>query len=126
MRQAEILLVEDDRDCQELALRALRKAGYDEVVVARDGVEALGMLFGEGGGQGMEAPSVVLLDLKLPRIDGIGVLTRIRGDERTRRIKVFALSCSEDPREIEVCLRLGVVAVLQKPLDPAALRRWLS
>jgi len=123
MSYAEILLVEDDRDCEELALRALSKAGYHDVTVARDGAEALGMLFDRSpAGE----PGVVLLDLKLPKIDGIGVLTRIRSDERTRRLKVFALSSSEDPREIEGCLRLGVIAILPKPLDPATLRKWLT
>ena len=128
MRNAEILLVEDNRDCEELALRALRKAGYSEVAVARDGVEALGMLLGNEGGapRSCAEESVVLLDLKLPKIDGIGVLTRIRGDERTKELKVFALSSSEDPKEIEGCQRLGVVAILPKPLDAVALKRWLS
>jgi|SRR6185369_8242010 len=124
MSTAGILLVEDNSNCEELALRALKKAGYSDVAVARDGVEALGILLAEERERrGKER--IVLLDLKLPKIDGIGVLTRIRGDERTKRLKVFALSSSEDPREIEGCLRLGVVAVLQKPLDPVALRRWL-
>jgi len=128
MRHAEILLVEDNRDCEELSLRALKKAGYGDVAVARDGVEAIGMLLGEDGDTRpcREQPSFVLLDLKLPKIDGIGVLARIRGDERTKRLKVFALSSSEDPREIEGCLRLGVVAVLPKPLDTAMLKLWLS
>lgn len=127
MAHAEILLVEDNRDCEELALRALRKAGYREVAVARDGVEALGMLFGAAGGRcPPKEPGIVLLDLKLPKIDGLGVLTRIRSDERTKGLKVFALSSSEDPREIEGCLRLGVVAVLPKPLDTVMLKRWLS
>lgn len=84
------------------------------------------MLFGEGSGASpvWEGPSIVLLDLKLPKIDGIGVLARIRGDARTRQLRVFALSSSEDPRELETCLRLGVVAVLPKPLDPVMLARW--
>jgi two-component system, response regulator len=127
MREAQILLIEDNRNCEELTLRALRKAGYCNVAVARDGVEALGMLLGEGYGgtvAGRE-PSFVLLDMKLPKIDGVGVLQRLRSNERTRMLKVFALSCSDDPREIEECLSLGVVAVLPKPLDADALSRWL-
>ena len=127
MSNAEILLVEDNSNCEELALRALRKAGYSNVTVARDGVEAIGMLLGEeGSGRKVgRRPVFVLLDMKLPKVDGVGVLQRIRGDERTRQLKVFALSASEDPREIEQCLNLGVLAVLPKPLDVDTLKRWL-
>ncbi|OGU12166.1 MAG: response regulator [Geobacteraceae bacterium GWC2_58_44] len=127
MSNPEILLVEDNRNCEELALRALRKAGYSNVTVARDGVEALGMLLGEDCGReaARGRPTLVLLDMKLPKIDGVGVLQRIRSDERTRRLKVFALSSSEDPRDIEECLSLGVLAVLPKPLDAESLKRWL-
>jgi len=126
MRDAGILLVEDNGNCEELALRSLRKAGYHKVAVARDGAEALGMLLGgEGGASLREEPSFVLLDLKLPKIDGVRVLQRIRSDERTRTLKVFALSSSEDPRDLQECLNLGVVAVLPKPLDAELLKQWL-
>jgi two-component system, response regulator len=127
MRDAEILLVEDNRNCEDLALRSLKKAGYSNVTVARDGVEALGMLLGEECSDlpAREEPSFVLLDMKLPKIDGIGVLQRIRSDERTKRLKVFALSSSEDPRDIEECLNLGVVAILPKPLNAESLKQWL-
>lgn len=127
MIDPEILLVEDDMNCQELALRALRKAGYCKVSVARDGVEALGMLLGdERYPVRREAPSIVLLDMKLPKIDGVGVLQRIRSHERTRDLKVFALSSTEDPREIEECKNLGVLAVLSKPLNAELLQKWLQ
>lgn len=122
MQDAEILLVEDNSNCEELALRALRKAGYSNVAVARDGAEALGMLL--GGGEHHE-PNFVLLDMKLPKIDGVGVLQRLRSDERTKRLKVFALSSSEDPKDLEECRNLGVVAVLPKPLNAEVLKRWL-
>jgi two-component system response regulator len=127
MSNPEILLVEDNRNCEELALRALRKAGYSNVMVARDGVEAVGMLLGEDCGEPAlhDKPTFVFLDLKLPKLDGVGVLQRIRSDERTRKLKVFALSSSEDPREIEECLNLGVLAVIPKPLDAETLKRWL-
>ena len=127
MREAQILLIEDNRNCEELTLRALKKAGYCNVAVARDGVEALRMLIGEGFGALISAvePTIVLLDMKLPKIDGVGVLQRLRGNERTRNLKILALSCSEDPREIEECLNLGVLAVLPKPIDADSLRRWL-
>ena len=125
MGDAGILLVEDNCNCEELALRSLRKAGYHKIAVARDGAEALGMLLGEGDASLREEPSFVLLDLKLPKIDGIGVLQRIRSDQRTRTLKVFALSSSEDPRDLQECLNLGVVAVLSKPLDAELLKQWL-
>jgi two-component system, response regulator len=125
MSNAEILLVEDDRCSEELALRALRKAGYDNVSVARDGVEALAMLLGEQGKPAdRPEPALVLLDMKLPKIDGVGVLRRIRDHQRTSNLKVLTLSCSEDPQEIETCLELGVLAVLPKPLDPERLKNW--
>lgn len=124
MQDAEILLVEDNSNCEELALRALKKAGYSNVAVARDGAEALGMLLGgEVGGE--HQPHFVLLDMKLPKIDGVGVLQRLRSNERTRKLKVFALSSSEDPEDLEQCRNLGVVAVLPKPLDAELLKRWL-
>lgn len=127
MQDAEILLVEDNSNCEELALRALRKAGYSNVAVARDGAEALGMLLGEAaGGSGHNEPDFVLLDMKLPKVDGVGVLQKIRSDERTKRLKVFALSSSEDPKDLEECRNLGVLAVLSKPLNPDVLRFWLS
>ncbi|TSK07453.1 MAG: response regulator [Geobacter sp.] len=124
MQDAEILLVEDNSNCEELALRALRKAGYSNVAVARDGAEALGMLLGgEVGGE--HHPHFVLLDMKLPKIDGVGVLQKLRSNERTRKLKVFALSSSDDPEDLEQCRNLGVVAVLPKPLDAEQLKRWL-
>jgi CheY-like chemotaxis protein len=127
MSAAQILLVEDNSNCEELALRALRKAGYCNVTVARDGVEALGMLLGSEGGElrAADEPSFVLLDMKLPKIDGVGVLQRLRGNERTRGLRVFALSSSEDPRDIQECLNLGVLAVLPKPLNAEALKQWI-
>lgn len=128
MHHAEILLVEDDRNCEELALRSLKRAGYGRIAVARDGVEALEILLGEDSGElawrGGE-PGFVLLDMKLPKLNGLSVLQRLRSDGRTSRLKVFALSASEDPDEIEECLNLGVVAVLPKPLDAETLKRWL-
>ena len=127
MSEAQVLLVEDNSNCEELTLRSLKKAGYSKVIVARDGLEALRMLLGEERGEPgtrME-PSFVLLDMKLPKIDGVGVLQRIRNDERTKRLKVFALSSSEDPRDKEECLNLGVLAVLPKPLNAEALKQWL-
>lgn len=125
MQDAEILLVEDNSNCEELALRALRKAGYENVAVARDGAEALGMLLGEEKSGEHHEPNFVLLDMKLPKIDGVGVLQRLRSNERTKKLKVFALSSSEDPKDLEECRNLGVLAVLPKPLNAEILKRWL-
>lgn len=125
MSDTEILLVEDDGNCEELALRSLKRAGYLKVAVARDGVEALEMLTGEGESASLRAPEAVLLDMKLPKLGGIGVLQRLRNDPRTRELKVIALSASENPMEIEECLNLGVLAVLPKPLNAEALKTWL-
>lgn len=125
MNDAKILLVEDNCDCEELALRALRKAGFESVEVARDGAEALGRLLAHGDSRLDAEEPIVLLDLKLPKIDGVDVLKKIRSDERTKDLRVIALSASENPDEIENCLSLGVVAVLSKPLDTEALKRTL-
>jgi two-component system, response regulator len=125
MSEAAILLVEDDSNCEELALRSLKRAGYFNVAVARDGIEALGMLTGGEAGSARK-PQAVLLDMKLPKLGGIGVLQRLRSDARTQDLKVIALSASEDPKEIEQCLSLGVLAVLPKPLNAESLKVYLS
>jgi two-component system, response regulator len=87
MSEAEILLVEDDSNCEELALRALKRAGYLNVAVARDGLEALGMLSGEGGDGGGRKPEAVLLDMRLPKLGGIAVLQRLRSDVRPQGLR---------------------------------------
>ncbi|MEY4932249.1 MAG: hypothetical protein RLZZ403_569, partial [Pseudomonadota bacterium] len=95
---AYILLVEDNPDDEELTLLSLRKQDLaNDIVVVRDGVEALEYLFGEGEYSGRDAlrmPSVVLLGLKLPRLDGLGVLKRLREDARTRYVPVVVLTSS--------------------------------
>ncbi|UFS72048.1 response regulator [Geomonas sp. RF6] len=127
MLQTSILLVEDNRDCETLAVRALKKAGFTTISVARDGAEAINVLLGETD-RGWENPvaEVVLLDLRLPKLDGIDVLKRLRADQRTSKLPVFALSSSEDPTEIDGCVQLGVVAVLPKPLDAEFLKTFLD
>lgn len=113
-----VLLVEDNPDDAELALRAFRKhelAG--QIVVARDGLEALELLLGgEAGATGWK-PDVVLLDLKVPKLDGIEVLRRIRADPRTARLPVVALTSSDEPRDIDACYALGVNSFVRKPVD---------
>ncbi|HHH38131.1 MAG TPA: response regulator [Sedimenticola sp.] len=116
-----ILLVEDNADDEALTLRALRKANIaNEVVVARDGVEALDYLFASGrwaGRDNRKQPQVVLLDLKLPRIDGLGVLKRLRADRRTRLLPVVILTASDEERDIIESYSLGANSYIRKPVD---------
>jgi CheY-like chemotaxis protein len=112
-----ILLVEDDPDDEALTLRALRRAQVgNAVLVARDGVEALDRLLGDGAGP-REIPQVVLLDLKLPKIDGLEVLRRLRADERTRLLPVVVLTSSSEERDLVESYRLGANSYVRKPVD---------
>jgi two-component system response regulator len=116
-----ILLVEDNPDDEALTLRALRKNNIlNDVVVARDGVEALDYMFGTGAHAGRDTnnqPQIVLLDLKLPRIDGLEVLRRIRADERTRLQPVVILTTSAEDRDIISSYQLGANSYIRKPVD---------
>ena len=116
-----ILLVEDNPDDEALTLRALRKANVrNEVVVARDGVEALAYLFGTGphaGRDTTEMPQVVLLDLKLPRLDGLEVLRRLRADERTRLLPVVILTSSKEEQDLITGYSEGANSYVRKPVD---------
>jgi len=118
MLNLSVLLVEDNADDKELAIWVLGKIGLRSITFARDGQEAVNMLHGNGkaGVEPSCRPDIILLDLRLPRIDGLDVLRRIRADERTKDIKVFALTSSEDPRDVQACKELGVTAFLSKPL----------
>ena len=116
-----ILLVEDNPDDEALTLRALRRNRIvNEVVVAHDGVEALDYLWGTGRYQGRDArqqPQVVLLDLKLPKVDGLEVLKRMRSDERTRRVPVVVLTSSSEERDIVDSYNFGANSYVRKPVD---------
>ncbi len=116
-----ILLVEDNPDDEALTLRAFSKNRIaNEVIVARDGVEALDYLFGNGAHAGRDLstiPAVVLLDLKLPRIDGLEVLRRIRADERTRLLPVVILTTSKEQQDIFEAYSLGANSYVRKPVD---------
>ena len=116
-----ILLVEDDPSDEKLALRAFKRCDQRfEVAVVRDGAEALDFLFGEGRYEdraGAPPPRLVLLDLKLPRIDGIDVLRRVRADERTRLVPVVVFSASREDEDLRRSLQLGANAYLRKPVD---------
>jgi two-component system response regulator len=117
----EILLVEDNPSDVELALYALRKNKLsNHIHVVRDGAEALEYLFGSGDEAGHDinhAPKVILLDLKLPKVDGLEVLRRIKSDERTRLIPVVVLTSSREERDIVETYRLGVNSYITKPVD---------
>ena len=116
-----ILLVEDNLDDVELTLRALKKNNIlNEVVVARDGVEALDYLFGEGPWPGRSRkplPVATLLDLKLPRIDGLEVLERIRSNDRTRLLPVVILTSSNEESDMIKGYSLGANSYVRKPVD---------
>ena len=116
----EILVVEDTPQDLELAMRALRKANLtNNIHVARDGAEAIDFLFGEGEHDGRKldsVPKVVLLDLKLPKIDGLEVLKRIKGDPRTRSIPVVVLTSSKEQRDIVESYNLGANSYIVKPV----------
>lgn len=116
-----ILLVEDNPDDEVLTTRALRGSGVaNDVVVARDGAEALDWLFGEGSHAGRDtsqAPQVVLLDLKLPKLSGLEVLERIRGDARTRLLPVVLLTSSDEERDVTSGYSLGANSYVRKPVD---------
>lgn len=117
MHQKSILLVEDNPDDEALTLRALKKNNImNEVAVARDGQQAVDFFFGEGAAA-RPAPSVVLLDLKLPKIDGLEVLRRIRADERTRLQPVVILTSSKEEQDVINGYRLGTNSYIRKPVD---------
>jgi CheY-like chemotaxis protein len=116
-----ILLVEDNRDDEELTLRALKKANVlNRVVVVRDGVDAVDYLFGSGefeGGDAEDAPGVVLLDLKLPRLGGLEVLKRMRENERTKLTPVVVLTSSDEDKDLIDSYELGANSYVRKPVD---------
>jgi CheY-like chemotaxis protein len=119
-----ILLVEDNANDEYLTLRALKKYNVaNDVVVAHDGVEALDYLFCTGPHANRDVrdlPVVVLLDLKLPKVDGLEVLRRVRNDERTRLLPVVILTSSNEERDVINGYKLGTNSYIQKPVDFAA------
>lgn len=116
-----ILLVEDNPDDVKLTLRALEKNRIGNTVdVVQDGVEALDYLFGTGRFAGQKTtipPQVILLDLKMPRMDGLQVLERIRGDERTKLLPVVILTTSNEDKDRIESYRLGANSYIRKPVD---------
>ncbi|MBX3187084.1 MAG: response regulator [Labilithrix sp.] len=116
-----ILMVEDNRDDEELTLRALRKQGIvNEVVVARTGEEALDFLFATGAHAGRDTkalPQVMLLDLNLPRMNGLDVLRRIRAEPTTQYLPVVVLTSSKEDEDVLRSYSLGANAYVRKPVD---------
>ena len=121
MRHRTILLVEDNPDDVELTLRAFERSRLaHDIVVARDGAEALDYLFGTGAHADRDPsvmPEVILLDLNLPKLDGLEVLKRIRADERTRRLRVVMLTSSKEERDVLRSYDLGANSFVRKPVD---------
>jgi len=117
----QILLVEDNADDVELTLRAFRKSDLvNNVTVVRDGVEALDYLLATGEHAERnpdELPDLVLLDIKLPRVDGLQVLERLRANPRTRLVPVVVLTSSIEPRDLLTCYTLGANSYVRKPID---------
>lgn len=120
MKDATILLVEDSIDDEALILRAIRTAGVtNRIDVVRDGAEALDYIFGTGSydGRGVAHPTVTLLDLKLPKVDGLEVLARIRADPRTNINPVVILTSSDEHEDIMRSYNLGVNSYVRKPIE---------
>ena len=124
MADISVLLIEDNKDDEWLALRSFKKIGLNNLTVARDGLTALTILLGnkKKTGEGVSrSPDLIFLDLRLPKIDGIDVLRKIHADGLMDCIKVFVLSSSEDPYDMNVCKQLGVHGFFSKPLDKEAI-----
>ena len=119
--EVEVLLVEDNARDAEMALRTLRKRNLaNNVVHVKDGQEALDWLFGLGAYAGRNPnkhPKVILLDLKLPKVDGLEVLRAIRGDVRTQLIPVVVMTSSQEERDVIESYKLGVNSYVVKPMD---------
>lgn len=121
MSEKIILLVEDNPDDETLAVRALKRNNVlNDVIVARDGAEALDYLFGTGKYEGRDTsclPEVILLDLKLPKVDGLEVLRRIRENELTAYLPVVVLTSSSEERDLVESYKLGANSYIRKPVD---------
>jgi len=116
-----ILLVEDNPDDIELTLRAFKKNNiFNKIIVKRDGAEALDYFFGKDGmvnKQKNDMPIVILLDLKLPKINGIDLLKKLKADERTKLIPIVILTSSKEPADLLSCYKLGCNSYIRKPVD---------
>jgi CheY-like chemotaxis protein len=121
--QVEILLVEDNERDAELTMRALKKGGLaNKLLWVKDGQQALDYLFRHGAYAGREdvVPRMVLLDLKMPKVDGIEVLRAVKSDERTKRIPIIVMTSSQEEKDVAQTYDLGVNSYVVKPVDFAA------
>ncbi|UFS71125.1 response regulator [Geomonas sp. RF6] len=128
MSDAAVLLVEDNRFDEILTLRLLGKSNYQNVVVARDGAEAFDYLLGTGRFEGRDSsalPKFVLLDLKMPKIDGIALLKMMRSQERLKNVPVIVITSSIEDSDLKLCSDLNVLAYLNKPLTREDLEKTL-
>jgi CheY-like chemotaxis protein len=130
VKVVEILLVEDNATDAELCIRALKKHNLaNNLVWVKDGAEALDFLFATGAYSDRDVttpPKVVLLDLRLPKVDGMEVLRRIKADERTRAIPVVVLTSSKEDRDIAESYQLGVNSFISKPVESDAFAKTVS
>jgi two-component system response regulator len=121
MNQSPILLVEDNKDDEELTIRGLRKNNVaNEIIVVRDGAEALDYLFATGAHAGRDSrvvPQVVLLDLNLPLVGGLDVLKRVRADDRTKLLPIVVLTSSKEEEDIIKSYSLGANGYVRKPVN---------
>lgn len=121
MESKVILVVEDNPRDEALTLRALKKCNImNEVIVVRDGVEALDYLFGTGAYSGRDMqvmPQLILLDLKLPKVDGLQVLQKVRADDRTKRLAVVMFTSSNEEEDLISSYNLGANSYVRKPVD---------
>ena len=121
MKGKVILVVEDNRRDEALTLRALKKSNVvNDVVVVRDGVEALDYIFGTGPYEARDTsrlPQMVLLDLKLPKVDGLEVLKKLRSEERTRRLPVVVFTSSSEEEDMVKSYNLGANSYVRKPVE---------
>jgi len=128
--ETEILLVEDNRDDAEMTIRALRKNNLaNKLLHLTNGAEALEFLFAEGkyAGRAIEnTPKVILLDVKMPKINGIEVLKRLKSDARTKKIPVVMLTSSKEDPDIQTCYELGVNGYVVKPVEFDAFYKAIS
>jgi len=130
VKEVEILLVEDNPNDAELAIRALKQSKLaNRLMWVKDGAEALDFVFGTGNYSSRDVtaePKVILLDLRLPKVDGMDVLRRIKGDERTKSIPVVVLTSSKEDRDIVESYKLGVNSYISKPIGFEEFSRTVS